>query len=95
VTDQPFLIRFKRSAIKDVSHLEPALRLRIRTAIAQRLAADPRHGKRVVGLWDDDTGRPLWSFRVVDHRVVYVFSDTEVWVLVVRIGPRGKVYRGL
>jgi mRNA-degrading endonuclease RelE of RelBE toxin-antitoxin system len=95
VADQPYLIRFKRSAIRDVSHLEPALRLRLRAAIAQRLAADPRHGKRLVGLWDEHTGRPLWGFRVGDHRVIYVFSDAEVWVLVVRIGPRGKVYRGL
>jgi mRNA interferase RelE/StbE len=88
-------VRFKASATKDVSRLEPTVRQRIRTSIAQRLATDPRRGKRLVGLRDRETGRPLWSFRVGDYRVIYVFSDAELWVLVVRIGHRGGVYDGL
>jgi mRNA-degrading endonuclease RelE of RelBE toxin-antitoxin system len=35
----------------------------------------------------------MWRFRVGDYRVLYVFNDTELWVLVVRVAPRGRAYR--
>ena len=33
-----------------------------------------------------------WSFRVGDYRVVYRIEDDVLLVLVLRIGPRGRVY---
>ena len=42
-----------------------------------------------------DPNRPLWSLRVGDYHVIYAFSDSELWVLVVRPGSRGGVYREL
>ena len=45
-------------------------------------------------------GKPLagklsgyWSARRADYRVIYEIDDEVVTVTVVRIGPRGAVYR--
>ena len=88
-------VRYKRSVAGDVRRLDASVRRRMRAAIEERLAADPRCGKRLSGLHERQTGRPLWSLRVGEYRVIYAFSDSELWVLVVRVGPRGGVYREL
>lgn len=88
-------VRYKRSVAADVRRLDASVRRRIRAAIEERLAADPRCGKRLRGLHERQTARPLWSFRVGEYRVIYTFSDSELWILVVRVGPRGGVYREL
>lgn len=55
-----------------------------------RLAHNPRHS---------DTrpveGTRYWRSRVGDWRIVYSIEDNLLLVLVVRIGPRGEVYRNL
>ena len=88
-------VRYKKSVASDVRRLYVSLRRRIRASIEERLAADPRRGKRLSGLNERQTGRPLWSLRVGDYRVIYAFSQSELWVLVVRVGARGGVYRKL
>ena len=88
-------VRYKRSVAADVRRLDASVRRRIRAAIEERLTADPRCGKRLSGLHERQSGRPLWSLRVGDYRVIYAFSDSELWVLMVRVGPRGGVYREL
>ena len=95
VTEPAWEVRYKRSVAADVRRLDASTRLRVRAAIEERLVADPRAGKRLSGLRERETGRPLWSLRVGDYRVIYAFSDSELWVLVVRVGPRGGVYREL
>lgn len=92
MSDRRYAVRFKRSVARDLKHLDAAARRLVRAAIHERLATDPRCGKRLSGLREGDTDRPLWSLRVGDYRVVYAFSDTEVWVLVVRVGHRRGVY---
>jgi mRNA-degrading endonuclease RelE of RelBE toxin-antitoxin system len=93
VTEPVWEIRYKRSVAAELRRLDASLRRRIRAAIEERLAADPRRGKRLRGLAERDTGRPLWSFRVGDYRIIYVFSADELWVLVIKVGPRSGVYR--
>ncbi|MEI6452706.1 MAG: type II toxin-antitoxin system RelE/ParE family toxin [Actinomycetes bacterium] len=88
-------VRCKRSVAADVRRLDISLRRRIRAAVEERLAADPRCGKRLRGPRERGAGRPLWSLYAGDHRVIYAFSDSELWVLAVRVGPRGGVYREL
>ena len=95
VAEPAWEVRYKRSVAADVRRLDASLRRRIRAAIEERLAADPHCGKRLSGLHERETGRPLWRLRVGDYRVVYVFSPGELWVLVIRVGPRGGVYREL
>jgi mRNA-degrading endonuclease RelE of RelBE toxin-antitoxin system len=67
----------------------------VRRVIHERLAHDPRAGKRLAGVRDARSGRPLWSLRAGDYRIVYAFSDSELWVLVVRVGHRSGVYGDL
>jgi mRNA interferase RelE/StbE len=93
VVEPVWEVRYKRSVAAEVRRLDASFRRRIRTAIEELLAADPRRGKRLRGLRERETGRPLWSLRVGDYRVIYAFSDSELWVLVVRVAPRGGVYR--
>jgi len=38
-------------------------------------------------------GIDLWRIRVRDRRVVYRVEDGRLVVVVVEVGPRGKVYR--
>jgi mRNA interferase RelE/StbE len=93
VAEPVWEIRYKRSVAAELRRLDASLRRRIRAAIEERLAEDPRRGKRLRGLSERETGRPLLSLRVGDYRIIYVFSADELWVLVVRVGPRGGVYR--
>jgi mRNA interferase RelE/StbE len=95
VADPVWEVRYKRSVTADVRRLDASTRLRVRAAIETRLVADPRVGKRLRGLHERETRRSLWSLRVGDYRVIYAFSESELWVLVVRVGPRGGVYREL
>jgi len=93
VAEPVWEVCYKRSVAADVRRLDAPHRRRIRTAIEERLAADPRRGKRLRGLRESESRQPLWTLRVGDYRVIYAFSDSDLWVLVVRVGPRG-VYRG-
>lgn len=95
MSDGRYAVRFKRSVIRDLRQLDAGARRQVKTAIDERLSPDPRCGKRLTGMREGGTDRPLWSLRVGDYRVVYVFSDAEVWVLVVRIGHRRGVYDNL
>jgi mRNA interferase RelE/StbE len=90
-----YAVHFKRSVVRDLRRLDPPARQRVREAIQERLAHDPRAGKRLAGVRDARSGRSLWSLRAGDYRIVYTFSDAEVWVLVVRVGHRGAVYDDL
>jgi mRNA interferase RelE/StbE len=94
VAEPAWEVRYKRSVVADVRRLDASTRPRVRAAIEERLVADPGVGKRLSGLRERQTGRPLWGLRVGAYRVIYAFSDSELWVLVVRVGPRGGVYRG-
>jgi mRNA interferase RelE/StbE len=55
------------------------------------LAQDPRP-RGAKKLSDEDR---LYRIRVGDYRVVYQINDDILFVLVVRIGGRGDVYRDL
>lgn len=90
-----YAVRFKRSVARDLRRLDPPARERVREAIHERLAHDPRAGKRLAGVRDARSGRALWSLRAGDYRIIYTFSNAEVWVLVVRVDHRRAVYDDL
>lgn len=79
-----------RRAERALRRLPADLLQRIRRAIAQ-LASDPRPPGCVRLTGPDD----LYRFRVGDWRIVYAVEDDQRVVLVVDIGPRGSIYRGL
>jgi mRNA interferase RelE/StbE len=79
---------FKKSVRKDLKRIGQDAARRILEDIRSKLLPDPRGGKPLKG-----KDGLLWSFRSGDYRVIYSFSAQELIVLVIRIGPRGKVYR--
>ena len=78
------------TASRDLSRLDPPIRSRVDRAMAA-LGDDPRPRgcKRLAG------SEALYRVRVGDYRLVYEVRDVVLVVLVVRIGHRRDVYRGL
>jgi len=79
-----------RSPEKTLAKLPKDLRERLRQAI-DYLATDPRPRgcKKLTGY------ARLYRVRVGDWRIVYSIEDDRLVVLVLEVGPRGSVYRGL
>jgi mRNA interferase RelE/StbE len=85
-----YLLRFKRSVRHDLKALGKEVADRIISKIESDLLPDPRRGQPLRG-----SELSLWRYRIGDYRVLYVFNDDELWVLVARIAHRGDVYRNL
>jgi mRNA interferase RelE/StbE len=82
-----YTIAYAPAATKQVRHLDPPVRRRILAAISP-LTDDPRPpGCKAL------QGQPGYRIRVGDRRVIYHVDDQAVTVLVVRVGPRGSIYR--
>jgi mRNA interferase RelE/StbE len=82
-----YLLVYHHDVVKhDIPALPKTMRMRIKTAIENRLAVNPEsHGKPL-----RYTLRSLWSLRVGDYRVIYRIQDKEVVIL--KIGHRREVY---
>ena len=85
-----YRVEIKRSAQKALDALDRSLRARIATAI-EALGQDPRP-PRATKLRAEDIA---WRIRVGDYRIVYEIQDDYLIVLVVRIGHRREICRGL
>ena len=82
--------RFKASALKALHRLERQDRGRVAEAILA-LAEDPRpHGCRKLA-----GPEAFCRIRVGDYRVIYEVQDRALVVLVLKLGHRRDVYRGL
>jgi len=83
-------IEFTSSARRRLERIHPEPRGRIETAIAA-LVDDPRpaSAKRLVGRTE------YWRIRVGSYRVVYTIEDDRLVILVLTLGHRRDVYRGL
>jgi len=84
-------IEFERSAARELDKLDPEATRRILRFLRDRVAGldDPRTLARPLKGATDET---LWRYRVGDYRIIALVEDTEVRVLVVKIGPRREVY---
>ncbi len=85
-----YRIELKPSAVKTLAAIPKPDRLRIARRI-DALADDPRPDGAVKLAGEDD----LYRVRAGDYRIVYQIQDRVLLVLVVRIGHRRDVYRGL
>ncbi|MFN2270123.1 MAG: type II toxin-antitoxin system RelE family toxin [Anaerolineae bacterium] len=56
----------------------------------EQIAADPRAQHNNVTKLQD---RPGYRLRVGDWRVIYELQDDQLVILVLKIGPRGEIYR--
>ncbi len=60
---------------------------KILKAISEKLLSDPSCGKRLKG-----NLAAVWSFRTGDYRVLYTFNDSELVVLVLKVGHTRDIY---
>jgi mRNA interferase RelE/StbE len=83
-------IEFTPSAYRAFAKLDPARKKRLLPAI-DALQADPRPvgAKRLIA------GEELWRIRVGAYRIVYSVEDDRLVVVLIKIGHRRDVYRGL
>ncbi|WP_027360806.1 type II toxin-antitoxin system RelE family toxin [Desulforegula conservatrix] len=80
-------LKFKQSVAKDLKKIGREEGEKILKAIKEKLLPDPSCGKGLKG-----NLAAIWSFRTGDYRVLYTFNDSELVVLVLRIGHRREVY---
>ena len=85
-----YTILMHPTAIKVLAKLPRVDQLRIKGKIYS-LARRPRPSGTVKLAGADD----LYRIRVGDYRIVYQIDDPRLLVLVIRIGHRREVYRGL
>jgi len=86
-----WMIKYLKSARKDVQKIDPQIRKQIREYLEQRIARleNPRQlGEPLKGQLTK-----LWRYRVGDYRIVCELRDHELIVIVVRIGHRKNVYK--
>ena len=77
------------SVEEDLKKLDRSLRKRILDKIEKYLAKDPKHlGKALTGQF-----KGFWRYRVGDFRVIYRIAESEILVLVARIGHRKNIYK--
>ena len=83
----PYTVEFKTSARKVFDSLQGAIQTRI-SAVVDDLEENPRPSgcKKLKGR--DNTYR----IRVGDYRIVYEVHDAVLFVLVIGVGHRSKVY---
>lgn len=84
-------IELTDDAVKQLKKIAHADAKRIRNYLRRRLQPldDPRQlGKPLRGQQSD-----LWRYRVGHYRIIASIEDSEVRILVIRVGHRSKVYR--
>lgn len=85
-----YAIRYTKSANKELSKLDKQVAKKVMDYMDKHIAPldNARSvGKRLTGPLGD-----FWRYRVGDYRVICDVQDTELIVLVVRVGKRSEVY---
>ena len=85
-----YTLKFKKSVQGDFKRIGIEAAKKILEAIRKELLSNPRSGKQLKG-----REGILWSYRIGDYRIIYTFDEKELFVLVVRVGHRKEVYRGI
>ncbi len=86
-----FEIQFFKSARKGLKRLDTTSKQRIMKAIyALREEPFPAGVKKLKGQSEE-----LYRIRVGDYRIIYTVKDGELLILVLTIGHRRDVYRGV
>jgi mRNA interferase RelE/StbE len=85
-----YTLKFKRSVQGDLKRVGREAAKIVLDAIRKDLLTNPRAGKRLKG-----KEGVMWNYRVGSYRIIYTFGDEELVLLVVRVGHRKEVYRGI
>jgi len=81
-------LEFTRDAVKALVRMPRDQAARVRRRLDE-LARDPIGAPNVKKL----TGHPGFRLRVGDWRVVYLLQNDRLVVQIIRIAPRGEVYK--
>ena len=81
-------ITFSKNADKTLRRMPRNIALNIAKKIKQ-LAANPKKMRNIKKLTD----HPGYRLRVGDWRIVYTLNDNELLIHVIKIKPRGEVYK--
>ena len=84
-----YQIKFTKQAYKALRRLPSDVVGRIRDKLAQ-VAKDPYGQYKNVTKLQNRTG---YRLRIGDWRVIYDVEDAELVILVLKVGPRGDIYR--
>ena len=82
-----YKLAYTDEAKKRIGKLGSEAKHRVKAA-AERLAADPRIGKRLTHELSE-----YWSYRVGDYRILYRVFEKQVLVVIVTVGHRKNVYK--
>ena len=85
-----YAVHIAPAAVRGLAKLSEQAKRRVASVI-DSLAANPRPpgAKKLAGKEN------FWRVRVGDYRVIYTIEDRRLVVLVVKVGHRGEVYRGV
>ncbi|GAB6041667.1 type II toxin-antitoxin system RelE family toxin [Endothiovibrio diazotrophicus] len=83
-----YAIRYTKNAIKTLRKIPRNTRKLIETKLLE-YAEHPEGGRNVIQL----EGREGFRMRVGDWRVLFDIDDGEVVIVVLKVAPRGGVYR--
>ena len=84
------IIRFAKSAAKDISKMDAPVAAGIMRFLEKHIAAlsDPRsEGRALTGKWRD-----FWRYRYGKYRIICDIVDKELTIIVVKAGKRDSVY---
>ena len=82
----PEVVQFKKSALKDLKHLDEQLRLRILKEVYKKLQNDGPQGEKLKGSLEG-----LYRIAYASYRVIYALIPSGK--LVLRIRHRKDVYK--
>lgn len=87
-----YSLKFKSSVQKDLRKIGQETAKRVMVEIRGKLLLNPAIGTPLKG-----QEGVIWKYRVGNYRVLYTFNDneSELFLLVIRIGHRKDVYRNL
>ena len=85
-------IEFAEAAAKQLLKLDRTVARRIVTFLRERVSESPDPRALGAALKGDALGK-FWKYRVGDYRVIAEIRDSEIRILVVRLGHRSDVYR--
>jgi mRNA interferase RelE/StbE len=81
-------IRYSKKAIKYLIKMQASKATKIRESIA-RIANGDTEGLNIVQMEAVDAYR----LRVGDFRVIYEINENELILIVIKVGPRGDIYK--
>ena len=82
-------LTYKKSALKVMRKMPRSQAEKLQRAL-KTMAQDPYAYQ---GDWKPMKGEPYWRLRLGNYRAICSIDDGELVVLVLKVGPRGDVYK--